>query len=125
MNINIKATNIELTTALSEHVHKRLGGLQKFLEDGVHVYVEIGKTTNHHKHGDVYKAEIDIKNNGGKFFALAETNDLYKAVDMATEEIVRELTTDKDKVDTLYRRGARSVKKMLKGLSARNPFTSK
>ncbi len=125
MNINIKGTNIELTDAISQYAHKRIESFTKFLESGSHIYVEVGKTTNHHKNGDIFKAEIEVKHRGDKFFAMAETDDLYRAIDMAKDEMVRELTTDKDRADTLFRRGARSVKKMLKGLSKRNPFTSK
>jgi putative sigma-54 modulation protein len=126
MNINIKATNIELTSAIEEYVHRKIESVEKFIiKSGAHINVEVGKTTNHHKSGDVYKAEIEIKNEGNTFFAMAETDDLYKAVDMAREEIVRELTSTKDRNNSLFRRGARSVKKMLKGLSDRNPFTSK
>lgn len=126
MNINIKATNIELTGAIEEYVNKRISSIEKFVtKDGAHVNVEVGKTTNHHKQGDVYKAEIEIRSDGNVFFAEAETDDLYKAIDMAKEDIVRELTSTKDRNSSLFRRGARSVKKMLKGMSNRNPFTSK
>lgn len=126
MNINIKATNIELTSAIEEYVNRKVESVEKFLNNKeATVYVEVGKTTNHHKNGDFYKTEIKLKVPHGDFFALAETDDLYSSIDMAREDIVRELTHTKDKKDALFRRGARSVKKMLKGLTSRNPFTSK
>jgi ribosomal subunit interface protein len=124
--INIKATNMELTEAINDYVEKRLDSIKKFTKDGdISGYVEVGKTTNHHKQGDVYKAEFDITANGEHLFAVSEKDDLYAAIDDAKEEIVRRITTKKDKKQTLYKRGATSVKKMLKGLSSRNPFTSK
>ena len=125
MNINIKTKNIELVDSLNEYVNKRLSGIEKFLKDSdTVVFVEIGKTTNHHKNGDVYKADIVI---GGdkQFFASCETDDLYKAIDEAKEELNRKFTSHKDKKQTLFKRGASSVKKMMKGLSKRNPFTAK
>lgn len=126
MNINIKATNMELTSAISDYVNKRLEKVSKYVREGsISGYVEIGKTTNHHKQGEVYKAEFDIEINGEKFFATSEKDDLYSAVDDAKEEIVRKITHNKDRKQTLYKRGASSVKKMLKGISKRNPFTSK
>ncbi len=125
MNINIKGTNIEFTDAISSYAHKKIESFAKFLESGSHVYMEVGKTTNHHKNGDIYKAEIEIKNKGEKFFAMIETDDLYKAIDMVKDEMIHELTQNKKRNSTMFRRGARSVKKMLKGLSKRNPFTSK
>ncbi len=126
MNINIKATNTELTDAIRGHVLSRLDRLEKFAK-GMPItgHVEIGKTTNHHKQGDVYRAEFDLSLNGERYFAQAETQDIYSAIDSAKEELARKITHTKDRKQTLYKRGASSVKKMLKGISNRNPFTSK
>jgi putative sigma-54 modulation protein len=128
MNTQIKASNMELTEAIKEYVEKRLGTLDKFIrgqEGNSQMDVEVGKTTNHHKNGDVYKAEISLDANGKHFYAISEKEDLYSAVDDVKSEIERQLIETKDRDDTLFRRGARSVKKMLKGISSRNPFTSK
>jgi putative sigma-54 modulation protein len=126
MNINIKATNMELTGAINDYVNKRLSSIEKFSKGSeISGYVEVGKTTNHHKQGDVFKAEFDISINGEKFFAMSEKNDLYAAIDDAREELSQKITHNKDRKQTLFKRGASSVKKMLKGLSDRNPFTSK
>ena len=127
MNINIKATNIESTEALNDYVVSRLDKLEKFGKgQEVTGHVEIGKTTNHHKQGeDVFKAEFDMRVGGERFFAIAEAPDLYAAIDEAKEEIVRRVSHAKDRKQTLFRRGATSVKKMVKGISKRNPFTSK
>jgi putative sigma-54 modulation protein len=126
MNTNIKATNIELTEAISDYVNKRVASLEKFSRGAeMSSYVEVGKTTNHHKQGDVFKAEFDIKIAGTQFFAMSEQSDLYAAIDDAKEEIVRKITHSKDRKKTLFKRGAISVKKMLKGISKRDPSTSK
>jgi putative sigma-54 modulation protein len=126
MNINIKATNMELTNAISEYINKRLSGISKFIKKGDTVaHIEVGKTTNHHNKGDVFRAEFDIEISGLKFYTVSEKDDLYKAIDDAKEEIVRQIINEKDKKMTLFKRGAKSVKKMLKGISDRNPFTSK
>ena len=124
--INIKATNMELTGAISDYINKRLESVQKFSKDGVFSgYVEVGKTTNHHNKGEFFKAEFDLMINGVRYFASSEKDNLYVAIDDGREEIIRTLTHDKDRKQTLFKRGAMSVKKMLKGISKRNPFTSK
>jgi len=127
MNINIKATNIELTGAISDYVNKRISSIEKFTKDNNQItgYVEVGKTTNHHKQGDVFRAEFSVDINGENFYSEYETDDLYGAIDFVKEEIVRKITNNKDRKQTLFKRGATSVKKMLKGISNRNPFTSK
>ncbi len=126
MNINIKSTNMELTPAITDYVNKRLATIQKFTKKGtITGFVEIGKTTNHHKQGEVFKAEFDIRINGENFFSSVSGEDLYRSIDEAKEDIVRSITHTKDRKKTLFKRGAISVKKMLKGISKRNPFTSK
>jgi ribosomal subunit interface protein len=127
MNTNIKATNMKLTSAITDYVNKRLEGVLKFVKKGSNVisYVEVGKTTNHHKQGDVFRAEFNVEMSGDKFYSVSEKEDLYRAIDDAKEEIVRQITSNKDRKQTLFKRGAISVKKMLKGMSRRNPSTSK
>ena len=127
MRTNIKATNIELTGAINDYVNKRLSGIEKFTksEDNVIAYIEVGKTTNHHKRGDVFRAEFNIEISGNKFYAFSEKEDLYSAIDGAREELIRQVSSSKDRKQTLFKRGSSSIKKMLKGISDRNPFTSK
>lgn len=128
LNIQIKATNIELTEALKDYVEKKLAGVEKFNKRNnadAMCYVEVGKETMHHNKGEVYKAEINFTAGEVVHYVATTKNDLYAAVDDMKDELVRILTNEKDRGETLFRRGARSVKKMLKGLSSRNPFTSK
>ena len=127
MSINIKATNMELTSAISDYVNRRLVGVEKFIKNGEEMiaYIEVGKTTNHHKQGDIFRAEFNIEISGAKFYTFSEKEDLYAAIEDAKEEIVHQIKTNKDRRQTLFKRGATSVKKMLKGMSNRNPFTSK
>lgn len=128
MNLSIKVTNIELTDSTKDYIEKRLQPLEKFLKtktDHSLMYVEVAKTTNHHNKGDIYKAEVNLAVGGKTFYALCEDQDLLPAIDAVKEDMERQLVANKDRSVTLFRRGARSVKKMLKGLSRRNPFTSK
>ena len=126
MAINIKATNMDLTPAIEEYVNKKLASLDKFSGGTeINAYVEVGKITKHHKNGELYKAEFNLEIAGQKFFTESEKEDLYSAIDDAKEEIVKRIINKKDKKQTLFKRGASSVKKMMKGFSKRNPFTSK
>jgi ribosomal subunit interface protein len=127
MATNIKATNMELTGAINDYVNKKIDSINRLVEEfkEVNIYVEVGKTTNHHKQGEYFKAEFDVDIDGEKFFAACEKNDLYKAIDEAKDQVVRRIKSNKKRKSTLFKRGAISVKKMVKGISARNPFTSK
>ena len=118
---------MELTSAITDYVNKRLVGIEKFVKEGEEMtaYIEVGKTTNHHKQGDIFRAEFNIEIPGAKFYTFSEKEDLYTAIEDAKEEIVRQIKTNKDRKQTLWKRGATSIKKMIKGISDRNPFTSK
>lgn len=118
---------MELTQAINDYINKRLSKIEKFVKKGLEtvIYVEVAKTTNHHKQGDVYKAEFNIEILGNKFYVFSEKEDLYKAIDDALSELIRQIKSKKDRSKTLFKRGAISVKKMVKGISKRNPFTSK
>lgn len=118
MQIKIKTTNIELTSAIESYVEEKVRGVEKFAvphvdEDPI-AEVEIGKTTNHHNSGDVFRAEINLRVRGKHFRATSEKSDLYAAIDDVRNEIVRELNSHKDKTRTLVRRGAGMIKNILR-----------
>lgn len=117
---------MDLTSAITDHINKSLEFVNRFLNDNeALIQVEVGKTTNHHNKGDIFRAEIDVNSKGNKFHTVSEKSDLYLAINDAKDQITSELKKTFEKKQTLFKRGATSVKKMLKGLSARNPFTSK
>ncbi|MCR4279478.1 MAG: ribosome-associated translation inhibitor RaiA [Candidatus Zambryskibacteria bacterium] len=118
MKINIKATAIELTPAITDYVHNKLSALEKYVTNVDTVaQVEVGKTTQHHKTGEIYKAEVHITGAGVDLYAVTEAHDLYAAIDMVKDEIVRNTTELKSKRESLSRRGGRMVKDMMKGLN--------
>lgn len=131
MKINLQGKNLNLTPAISDYVLKRVTNLEKLLskieEEGGEAMVqfEVANATKHHKSGSIFHADCLIKVNGEEFYSSADEEDLYTAIDAVKENLFREISKNKDRKQTLLYRGARSVKKMLKGLSKRNPFTSK
>lgn len=116
MNISIKSTNIELTPAIKDYTEKRISGITKFSGQDASAIIEIGKTTGHHKHGDVFVAEINITTSLGKQFrAVSEKPDLYEAIDDVRNEIVRGISSAKGKKEALWKQGARKIKNMMRG----------
>ena len=131
MKINLLGKNFELTEAIKDYVSKRVTNLEKLLstmEAGggeVLVNFEVGKSTKHHKSGAVFHSDCLINIDGKEFYASSDKEDLYQAIDEIKESLFNEIRKNKDRKQTLFKRGASSVKKMMKGLSKRNPFTSK
>ena len=118
MKINTKATGITLTPSISDYVEKKVLMLEKFLNsaDEILVNVEVGKTTKHHKSGDVFRAEIQIMANGDTYYAEIEKDDLYAAIDEVKDQMVRELTSSKKKSMSFVRRSGAKLKDLLKGM---------
>ena len=117
MNLNIKATSFNLTPAISDYVEKRLSSIGKFLhyDSTVKCDIELARTTNHHKNGDIFKAEIHIVGKDKNLYASAEKEDLYSAIDAVKDDIIREVKSSKEKRQSLIRRGGAQVKNIIKG----------
>ncbi len=116
ITISIKALQIELTPALKDYTEKRLSGIQKYIQEDVALSVEIGKTTEHHKHGEYFCAEVNATTTLGKQYrVVSEKQDLYEAIDDARNELVRAMTSAKGKQEALWKRGARKMKSILRG----------
>lgn len=115
INTHSRGNGIELTEAVENYVAKKAEVFERFAgSSGGDLYVELSKTTAHHKQGDVFRAEFDLKIGGKQFRSGAEGNDLYAAIDEAKDELLENVRTEKDKGDTLFRRGARKIKSLLR-----------
>ena len=122
MNIKIRSKNFEITAAIDDYVMKKIGTLEKFIDvkDSTICEVEIGRTTTHHKSGEIFRTEVNIMEPGSKqVFAVAEAIDLYSAIDLVRDEAERGIVSRKKKHNTLFRRGALQVKNLLKRIDFR------
>jgi len=101
MNIIIKATNIELTDSLEQWVKTRLEPLAKLektlQEKDVEIWVEIGKTSKHHRKGDIFRAEAQLRLPGKSIRAEAVTNNLRKSINEIRDKLQREIKQYKEK----------------------------
>jgi putative sigma-54 modulation protein len=119
MNINIKGTNMELTDAIREHLNNKLSGLDKLVDNDkgeANAQVELGRTTNHHKSGEVYRAEINVMMSGRAIRAVSEMEDLYAAITDMSDEIFREVKKAKSRDRSMVRRGGQRIKNMMRGI---------
>lgn len=117
MNIIIKGSHIEITEAIEVYTTKKLKTLEKFLDENSKVQADLGKTTNHHKSGDIFKAELNVHSNGIYSRVVAEDQDLYAAIDRAQDDMFDILSSKKDKKQTLWKRGAQTIKALAHGVA--------
>jgi len=119
MRINEKGTNMEITVEIKDYLYKKLAHIEKFLnsaDESVLCEVELGKISNHHNKGDVFKTEINLHIAGKNLRAVSEMDELFSSIDMAKDEMVRELQSNKDKKVSLMRRGGAKIKNLIKGI---------
>jgi putative sigma-54 modulation protein len=114
MNIIVKGSHMDVTESIREYLEKKVMTLEKFLDPNARVEAELGKTTNHHKHGDIFRAELNINNEGRTTFVQAEEADLYAAIDKVRDEAADVLASKKDKRQSLFRKGAQKMKNLFK-----------
>ena len=120
MNIITQTTNLSLTPAIEEYLAKKLVALERFIDPndtGAQADVELEKTTGHHQSGKIFRAEINLHVAHGDFRAEETAEDLYSAIDLMKDEIVRVVTEHKDKYRTHARKGAQEVKELLRDVS--------
>jgi putative sigma-54 modulation protein len=114
MNITISGSHIDLTEALKNHVHNEFTKIKKLLDSDTHIAVEIGKTTNHHNKGNIFKAEAHVKAPGSDYFVEIIHDDLYTAIKMLANDLSEQIIESKNKQRTLLKRGRAMIKKLLR-----------
>jgi ribosomal subunit interface protein len=116
MNLNIKATNLQVTPDIRAYLEKRLASLGRLVDfdsPNTAIQVELGKET-HHQHGEVYRAEIKMNRGVQQVYVSAEGQNIQEAIDKVKDELSREVKSFKEKHRSLVRRGASKVKSFLR-----------
>jgi len=119
MRINEKGTNMQITADIKDYLYKKLEHLEKFIDkndESVLCEVELGKISNHHKNGDVFRTEINLHIAHKNLRSEAEKDELFASIDVAKDEMIRELKSNKDKKVNLLRRGGAKVKNLIKNI---------
>jgi ribosomal subunit interface protein len=108
MNIIVKTKNFELTPSLREFVENKIGSLEKYFDllrgaddpslvSEIDAVVEVGKTTLHHRKGDICRAEVLLTFHSNKLRAAKSADDLEKAIVAVRDDLQRQITDFKEK----------------------------
>lgn len=119
----IKTTNLSLTPALDQFVESKVKAISRFVDKNdtsALADVEIGKISDHHRRGEIFRAEFNVSLAHHKLFRAEETQvDLYNAINGAKNEVIRQIKTTKNKQETLTKRGGRRLKNILRDWTPR------
>lgn len=113
--ITYKATNTVLEAHLQELVEKKFQTFERYVGDATDLKCEVefekeAARTN----GKVYRVETNFYRDGQLFRAEATAESFEKAIDEVRDELDKELRRDSKKKETMFRRGARAIKDMLR-----------
>lgn len=92
--LSFKGTKIELTDTIKDYVMDKLGtiaSLTKDFDPVAEVRVEVGKTTNHHKKGEIYRCEFHMHVPNKVLRAEETAEDLYEAIDLCRDDLQRQV----------------------------------
>ena len=101
MNVIIKKS-IDLTPALETYLQKKFAALEKLVTainktNPAELTIEIGRTTNHHRKGDVYRAAAKLHLVKVTLRAEEEAENIRIAIDAAKDTLREEIEKYKDK----------------------------
>lgn len=100
MQIQIKATKIELTEAIRDYVQKKVDMLEKYIGDlpVINCHFEVGLAVGGQNSGEIFKAEINLDLNGHLLRVEKTEADLYKAIDKVKDHMEQEIIRFKEKM---------------------------
>ena len=112
----------EVTPGVTSLAQRKLVALKKYLgkTDGItQVYVELGKVTEAHQNGNVWRAQINLDSQGKRYHADATGGNIRVAIDVAVREIEAELRKAKQMNKDVIKKGGTAFKSFIRGFGTR------
>jgi len=99
MQLNIKASNLELTEKIKNYIQLKVDMLEKFLGNiqALNADFEVELTTKHHLKGKIYYAEMNLEVPGELLRVEKTEKDLFKAIDKVKDHMVLVIKKYKEK----------------------------
>lgn len=100
MHINIKATNLDLTPAISSYIQTKVDMLEKYLGDlqVINCDFEVEKAVGGQHKGEIFRAEINLQVPRELLRVDKTETDLYKAIDKVKDHIETMIINYKEKL---------------------------
>ena len=109
MQVNIKATKINLTPEIKDYIQKKMDMLEKYLGEVkvMNCDVEVGLSVGDQRSGDIYRAEVNLTVPGDMLRVEKTEKELYKAIDKVKDHLARSIRRYKEKKIAQKRRPAK------------------
>lgn len=106
--VELQGTNIELTDAIKKYVEDKLANIGKLTEkfEPCDVRADVGKTKKGQQKGKIFRAEFNLTIPGTMLRTEVIKDDLYAAIDAATDDLKRQVKKYKEKLRDADRKPA-------------------
>jgi len=112
-NISFKHTDTDVNYELQNLLNHKLESIHKYLEDPAIIEVEFRKEAPKSA-GDVFVVEVNCTTKGTLHRAVSLSESFEKGIDDVRNELDKELRRAKKKRGSLFRKGARRIKEMMR-----------
>jgi len=96
MQIHLKKTNVKISAADEADINKKILGLLKYYNGIIEAFCEVGRSTEHHQKGRVFRAELDLRVPGKVLRAEESAENVMTAFRHMMDVMIRELIKYKD-----------------------------
>lgn len=117
MQITVNTHNLDATEAVKNYAEEKLGIVAKYLpeNENADLVITLGKTSEHHTHGNVFEAKARIKSGNTEVYVSSVKDDMYAAIDELKDKALENFAQKSDKNKSLLRKFARKVKAIFRG----------
>lgn len=118
MEIQFKGTHFEIPEALTTRITDKLTKIETLLGDKAEeafVYVELGRETEAHKNGVVWRAEFNVDVEGSRTRAESTRSTIEEASDDALRTLAKEIAKANARTGSLIKRGGSAIKDIMRG----------
>ena len=101
MRIELSGEHLDITSAIRQYVEEKFGSLEHLLsrfeaEGETVAYVDVARSTAHHRHGNVFRVVATLHLPGKTFRVEHSDVDARIAVDVAKDTLKRDIIRHKD-----------------------------
>lgn len=118
MNITFKGTNYTITPDIEKLCTERIHAATRSLgaqKDSALVEVELELVEERKNNNAVYRAEVNVSVDGKLYRAESTRRSMRNAISDVKKGLGNEIRKDRGKNSSMFRRGGRKVKSLLRG----------
>lgn len=107
MNVNIKATKVELTSNIKDYIQEKVNMLEKYLGSitATNCDFEIERAVGNQQNGKIYRAELNLQLPGELLRVEKTEKEILKAIEKVKDHMQRSIKRYKEKRIDRKRKG--------------------